>query len=98
MEQRVEQTSQAIRNEARRLFKADEIDVFVGFESGTLPLSTRPTFLTAEEVAEDPSRIDTLVWDSFCTSNLATYLLRYYANEPNRRKKREKPSPGMRSS
>ena len=93
MEHRVEQTSQAIRNEARRLFEADEIDVFIGFESGSLPLSSRPAFLTAEEIAQDPSKIDTLVWDSFCTSNLATYLLRYYANEPNRRKKREKPYP-----
>ena len=93
MEQRVDQTRQAIQNEARRLFEADEIDVFIGYESGSVPMSSRPVFLTASEVAEDPSKVDRLVWDSFCTSNLATYLLRYYANEPNRRKKREKPYP-----
>lgn len=93
MEQGVEQKSQAIQNEARRLFGAEEIDVFIGYSSGTVPMSSRPTFVTAEEVAAEPARIDSLLWDSYCTSNLATYLLRYYANEPNRRKKRDAPYP-----
>ena len=93
MEQSVDQIQKAIQSEARRLFEAGEIDAFIGFESGTLPLTSRPNFITAEEFEANPSNTDTLIWDSFCTSNLATYLLRYYANEPNRRSKREKPYP-----
>jgi len=93
MAQQLERTRQAIQEEARKLFDAGDIDVFIGFEQGTVPFSSRPVFITRDDYSADPAALEKLTWDSFGTSNLATYLLRYYANEPNRRKKREDPFP-----
>lgn len=61
-----------IRDAAHALLSDNKIDVFVGYEKGTLPLRTRPSFLSR---AEDVRR---LVWDSFCSNNLAVFLPRMF--------------------
>jgi len=85
--------SKAVGNEIQKiageLFRDDKIDVFIGFERATVPLKSRPCFIGKDE----DGRIENLVWDSFCTNNLAAFLQKYFENEPNRRKKREKPYP-----
>ena len=91
MERYQEAVGQRIRAQAKELFDSEAIDLFIGFEAGTVPLKSRPYFITAEEAASDGATIEKLVWDSFCSNNLAAYLQRYYENEPNRRKKREAP-------
>lgn len=79
-----------IRKIAQGLFAEGKIDLFLGFERGTLPLRSRPCFIQA---AEAPAGVERLVWDSFCANNLAAYLPKYYENLPGRAKKREKPWP-----
>lgn len=86
-------TTQAIRNEATRLFETGEIDLFIGHEVGTVPPKARPFFVTAEEATENSVVLDRLVWNSFCSNNIAAYLQRYYENVPNRRRPREQPYP-----
>ena len=85
----MEAISREIRKTADKLFSEGKIDVFIGYEQATVPLRSRPVLLTPDQKDE----IERLVWDSFCTSNLAAYLQKYFENEPNRRKKREKPYP-----
>ncbi len=86
----MEAVQRQIRSKAAALFDEGTIDLFIGFESGTIPLRSRPCFIDAAE-ASNAGPVDRLVWNSFCSNNLAAYLQRYYENEPNRRKKRETP-------
>ena len=76
-----------IRSIAKTLFAEDRIDLFIGYENGTVPLRSRPCFLSGED------QVERLTWDSFCSNNLAAFLQKYFENEPNRRKKREAPYP-----
>jgi ferredoxin len=80
-----------IRKIARSLFAEGKIELFLGFERGSLPLRSRPCFVRAGGAGEGADGTDKLVWDSFCANNLAAYLPKYYENLPNRPKKREKP-------
>ncbi len=75
-----------IRKVAQSLFAEGRIDLFLGFEQGSLPLRSRPCVAHADGT-------DRLVWDSFCSNNLAAYLPKYYENLPGRPKKRDKPYP-----
>lgn len=56
------------------LFADKKIDLFVGYENGTLPFRTTPCFVTGAE------RAGRLVWNSFCSNNLAVYLPRVLAS------------------
>jgi len=76
-----------IREVARSLLAEGKVDVFLGFQAGTLPLRSRPVFL------RDAAAAELLVWDSFCANNLAAYLPKYYENQPGRRQKRDRPYP-----
>ncbi len=92
-----------IRKIAQSLFAEGKIDLFLGFERGSLPLRSRPCFVRAGgdgqaaagagAAGAAPAAADRLVWDSFCANNLAAYLPKYYENLPNRPKKRDKPYP-----
>jgi formate dehydrogenase (coenzyme F420) beta subunit len=81
-----------VRRIARSLFDEKKIDLFIGYEAGTVAPRTRPCFLTAKDAA-DPAATDRLLWGSTCSNNLAGFLQRYFENVPNRRKKREEPYP-----
>jgi formate dehydrogenase (coenzyme F420) beta subunit len=82
-----------VRRIARSLFEDGKIDLFIGYEAGTVAPRTRPVFITAKDAAGDPSATDRLVWGPTCTNNLAGFLQRYFENVPARRKKREEPYP-----
>jgi formate dehydrogenase subunit beta len=51
-----------------RLLREKKVDLFLGYQEGSLPLRTSPCFVTGHE---DVSK---LVWNSFCTNNLSVYL------------------------
>ncbi len=53
---------------AKRAFSEANIDLFIGYENGTVPLRTTPVFVTK------PDQAINLVWNSFCSNNLAVYL------------------------
>ena len=81
----MEQVQAKLRDEVRRLFSAEKVDLVIGYEKGTVPLVSRPCFV---ENAED---VDRLIWDSFCLNNLAVYLPRFFQKDPFPR--RGKPAP-----
>ncbi|UCF97299.1 MAG: 4Fe-4S dicluster domain-containing protein [Spirochaetaceae bacterium] len=57
-----------LRNEAQGLLESGKIDAFLGYERGTLPLRSRPL------LARNAADTEKLVWDRYCTNNLAVYL------------------------
>jgi len=61
-----------VRDAVRELFAAGKVDVVVGCEVGTIPLTSRPCFVHNAEQA------DRLVWNSHCGNNLAVYLPRLF--------------------
>jgi ferredoxin len=60
-----------LRELAARLLAEEQVDVFIGYGPGSLPLRATPVFLRdAQEAAG-------LVWDPTCENNLALYLSRF---------------------
>jgi len=57
-----------LREEAKRLFEEKKIDMLIGFEQGTLPLTATPLFITKSE------DVERLVWNPACSVNLSKYL------------------------
>lgn len=45
-----------------------EIDVFIGYEAGSVPLRATPVFIRA------PEDVGRLIWDATCENNLAAFL------------------------
>jgi formate dehydrogenase subunit beta len=64
----VENVEKKLREEAKRLLAEKKVDVVVGYEGGTLPLTATPCFITAPEEAER------LVWNPLCMQNLAKFV------------------------
>jgi formate dehydrogenase (coenzyme F420) beta subunit len=64
-----------LRATAKKLLEEDRIDLFIGYEKGTLPLHTRPCYVNR---ADDVGR---LTWDGFCSNNLAVYLPRLFSKQ-----------------
>ncbi len=69
---------------AKKLFDEKKVDVIVGFRKGSLPNSARPYFARSAAGAEH------LVWNSFCTANLAAFLPKLF-EKPARPKEGYKP-------
>jgi ferredoxin len=63
-----EKLSAKIREEAKKLLTEGKVDVVIGYEKGTLPLTAAPCFITE---AEDTGR---LIWDVGCYQNLAKFI------------------------
>ncbi len=59
--------SELIEN-VEELLREKKVDLFIGYESGSLPLQTSPCFVTQQE------DVQKLVWSSFCANNLSVYL------------------------
>ena len=74
-----------LRETAETLLRDRKVAFFLGYEKAALPFRATPLFLTA---AEDVER---LVWNPFCTANLAVYLPRLYAAPAHARKGKEPP-------
>jgi formate dehydrogenase subunit beta len=66
----MKQAEYEIINTVDKLLSDGKVDLFIGYEKGTLPLKTTPYFVSK---GDDTSR---LVWNSFCSNNLTVYLSR----------------------
>ena len=64
----MENVEKKIREEAKKLLADKKVDVVVGYERGTLPLTATPVFIT------EPDDADRLVYDATCVQNLAKYV------------------------
>jgi len=62
---------QKIIEKAKELLLKKEVDLVIGFSEWTLPLRTTPIFIRTPEGA------DSLIWNSLCENNLATYLHKF---------------------
>jgi formate dehydrogenase subunit beta len=81
---------QALRREVARLLDENVIDLFVGYADSPLPLRAPVC------VVRDPANVDRLVWNRFCTSNLAA-LLPGLLPPPGDTAKRDSPRVGVLS-
>jgi len=57
-----------IRQIAKKILEEKTVDLLIGFRQGTLPMMRAPV------VVKEAQRAEQLCWDSFCSTNLATYL------------------------
>lgn len=62
---------QEIRETIARWLSAGEIEVFIGWEAGTIPLRATPAFIRKAE------EVERLIWDATCENNLVTFLPKY---------------------
>ncbi len=81
----MQEIEQQIKDTVNKLFNENKIDVFIGYSEGTLPLTSSPCFITK------PDDVEKLCWNSFCSSNLAVYLPRFFVPQPRRREEVEPP-------
>jgi formate dehydrogenase subunit beta len=71
--------SELVEN-VEKLLRQKKIDLFLGYQDGSLPLRTSPCFVTR---CED---VQNLVWNGFCSNNLSVYLKSLLsARRPDRR-------------
>jgi formate dehydrogenase subunit beta len=61
-------TEDEIREIAGRLLSEGEVDLIIGYERGTLPLRSTPSFI------REPNDLCKLIWDPTCDINLSKYL------------------------
>ena len=61
-----------MRETAARLLAGKSVDCIIGFENGSRPDSARPCFVRSGKDAER------LVWNQWCTANIATFLPRLF--------------------
>jgi len=62
--------SEKIREVVRELLNNKQVDLVIGFEKGSLPMRSTPCFV------RNKAEVDRLIWDSFCSNNLAKYLVK----------------------
>jgi ferredoxin len=77
----VENIDKQLREEAKKLLEGKQVDLIVGYEAGTLPLTATPCFIT------QPEEADRLVWNAFCTQNLAKYVHDVISQHRNNQKR-----------
>ena len=65
----MEQLKEKIMQIALRLLVEKRVDVVLGFQKGSIPMMSQPILIS------EPEHVNRIHWDSFCGSNLATYLL-----------------------
>ncbi len=74
-----------IRKTAGQLLTEAKADIVIGFSESSLPMRATPCFITEAESAQQ------LVWNSYCSNNLAVYLPRCFTPDP--RLKKQPPAP-----
>jgi ferredoxin len=73
-----------VRKTAAELLSDGKADIVIGFSEGSLPMRASPCFIT------DGGAAQRLVWNSYCSNNLAIYLPRFFVPDP---RLREPPPP-----
>ncbi len=69
-------TEARLRETVKKLFDEKQIDLFIGYGQGSLPLTSAPVFISGAD------EVDRLVWNRYCLNNLAVYLPRYFVPIP----------------
>lgn len=62
------QYTEKIREIAKRLLEENRVDVFIGYQKGTVAMMNQPVII------REPDQVDLLHWDSHCGLNLCNYL------------------------
>lgn len=75
-----------LKDVVKDLFSKKKVDIIIGFEKGSLPLTSRPCFIRSADKA------DKLVWNASCANNLTVYLPRFFQKLPHA-KKSDTPPP-----
>jgi len=57
-----------LRENIKKLFSDEKLDLVIGWGRGSLPLSSTPLFI------HNPDEVDNLIFDETCQNNLAVYL------------------------
>lgn len=57
-----------LRENIKRLFSDEKLDLVIGWGRGSLPLTSTPLFI------HNPDEVDRLIFDETCQNNLAVYL------------------------
>jgi len=57
-----------IKETARKLFEEGNVDVFIGYKKGSVPMMNQPVLIS------NADQVDLLYWDSNCGLNLCNYL------------------------
>jgi len=73
----------------KKLFTDKKIDILIGYEQGSLPCRSRPCIIRSADDA------DRLVWNSFCTNNLAVYLPQFFPVVKPKRGEEPPPPPNV---
>ena len=60
--------TQKIKDIARKLLEKGTVDVFIGYQKGSVPMMNEPLLI------KTPAEVDLLHWDSHCGLNLCNYL------------------------
>ncbi len=76
-----------LRETAESLLREKRVSLFIGYEKASLPFRTAPLFLTA------PEETERLVWNPFCTMNLAVYLPKLFKAPADAREAKAAPRP-----
>ena len=71
---------------AKKIIAQKDIDIFIGYERGSVPLKSRPFFIKVKDADTPESLVENLVWNSFCSNNLAVFLPKYFETNPFARK------------
>jgi len=71
----MQETEDKLKKTVRDLLDGEKVDVVIGYEAGSLPLRSRPCFIRNADASEK------IVWNAFCTNNLAIYLPRLFQRE-----------------
>ena len=77
---------------AQELLEKQSIDLFIGYEEARLPLRSRPYFIRSDEGVPD-TPVTNLVWNSFCSNNLAVFLPKIFETDPRSRRTESEPKP-----
>ena len=67
---RLEKIETSMRDNVKKLFDDQKVELLIGYQKGTIPLRTTPYFV------QKASDIQELVWNSCCDANLTKYLLK----------------------
>ncbi len=73
-----------MREEAARLLADHTVECVIGYQKGSKPKTSRPLFV------RKPGDVEKLVWNQYCTANLATFLPKLF-EKPTRPKEGYKP-------
>ncbi|MFX1356068.1 MAG: 4Fe-4S binding protein [Promethearchaeota archaeon] len=69
IESQNKEIEEMIRDLARKLLEEKQVDVIIGYTTGTVPLNSSPIVI---DKVED---VDKLIWNNLCYINLANYLV-----------------------